>query len=124
MVKLNKSSLARTVDSIHDDLFHDRKIPRDDKLKVARWITSRQGVERSYAGMYAPTPQDYKNGVRLYTGEKVTSGAGTGHILGEETCRALIALNVRDKAVAQALGRATDGISARLRQTTSPTGMY
>jgi len=77
--------------------------------------------------MFAPTDVDLRNGIRVYTGELVRSGAAIGHILGEEACRALILLGVQDNAVREALHRATGGMLRRLRQTEDMSkvhGMY
>ena len=65
--------------------------------------------------MFAPTDADFTNGVKLYTGEPINSRAATGHILGEEACRALILLDVKDTAVKNALDLATQGMLQRLR---------
>jgi len=66
--------------------------------------------------MFAPTGEDLRNGVRVYTGEPVKSRAAISHILGQEACRALILLNVRDANVGQALQQATAGMLHRLEQ--------
>jgi len=64
--------------------------------------------------MFAPTEKDFKNDIKLFTGEKVTSRAAIGHILGEEACRALIVLDVKIPSVKDALKRATKGMLNRL----------
>jgi hypothetical protein len=77
--------------------------------------------------MFAPTDEDLHNGVRVYTGEIVRSGAAIGHTLGEEACRALILLGVEDSTIREALQRATGGMLRRLRQTEDSNkvhGMY
>ena len=70
----------------------------------------------SYAGMFAATQRDVKEGMTVFTGEKVRSGAATRHILGEEACRALILLDVPLASVRDALKRASAGMIPRLRQ--------
>jgi hypothetical protein len=61
-----------------------------------------------------------QRGIRLFTGERVTS-ASARHILGEEACRALHQLDVRDQDVRHALARATEGLSQCLaRAATDP----
>ncbi len=77
--------------------------------------------------MFAPTDEDLCHGARVYTGELVKSGAAVRHILGEEACRALILLDVRDSAVREALEKANGGMLRRLRQTEDSDkvhGMY
>lgn len=67
--------------------------------------------------MFAPTVEDLRNGVRVYTGELVRSGAAISHILGEEACRALILMDVEDTTIKRALEQATAGMLKRLGQT-------
>jgi hypothetical protein len=69
--------------------------------------------------MFAPTPKDYASGIRLFTGERITSGAATGHILGEEACRTLLVLDAGGREVAEALERASRGMDVRLTQSES-----
>ncbi|HEY3322964.1 MAG TPA: hypothetical protein VGP72_21090 [Planctomycetota bacterium] len=108
---LNTESLAATLDAVYDA--GPSQIARPERLRVAKWIASRQGLPGSYANMFAPTDRDRK-GLRLYTGEKITTRAATAHILGEEACRALVLLNVSDAGVQRALAAAQAGIAERL----------
>lgn len=85
------------------------KIPRDERVRVARWIASRQGERGAYANTFAAFPSERERGIRLFTGERVTS-ASARHILGEECCRVLRQLDVSDKVVQPALERANDGL--------------
>ena len=113
---VNAGSLAATLDAVNDALFHGRTLSRSEKAEVAEWIAGRQGLPGSYAGMFAATERDAKEGVTVFTGEKVRSGAATRHILGEEACRALILLDVPLAGVRDALKRASAGMTVRLRQ--------
>ena len=67
--------------------------------------------------MFAPTNEDYTEGVRLFTGERISSRVGTGHILGEEACRALLLLNVGLGDVENALDQAMRYMELRLRES-------
>jgi len=87
-----KESLAKTIDALNEAFFLQLPPTFTEKDIIAKWITSRQGLKGSHAGMFAPTEKDFKDGVRLFTGEKLTSKASIAHILGEESCRALILL--------------------------------
>lgn len=111
---LYKNSLAKTIDAVNEVLFYSKILPIKDKTEVCQWIAGRQGIEGSYARMFAPTVYDFKRGIRVFTGEKVTSGAATGHILGEETCRVLRLLKSNDRKVQNALRRASLGMTRRL----------
>jgi hypothetical protein len=75
--------------------------------------------------MFAPTEEEMKSRLRLFTGEAVVSGGGARHILGEEACRALILLRVSSGEVQEALERASRGMTARLLSSPDRArGMY
>jgi hypothetical protein len=116
---LDARSLAGTIDAVSDALFFGRRVPRNEAHRVAEWLASRQGLPGSYAGMFAPTPRDYVRGIRLFTGERISSGAATGHILGEEACRVLLLLGPDVRAAKAALVRAIRSMDNRLSQSES-----
>lgn len=121
---VNRDSLAATLDTINEAFFSGQPPSGGERQEAARWIAGRQGLPRAYAAMFAPTPSDFAEGVRLFTGERVRSGAGIGHILGEEACRALLLLRVSDSEVNGALERASHGMLSRLATSPRPAGMY
>lgn len=108
---IHPDSLSLTVDSILDDQFHGRPFRAKDAKASAQWIASRQGLDGAYGGTFAGFEKERKDGVLLFTGERVTA-ASARHILGEESCRALRFLAVRDAAVQNALDRADQGLRA------------
>jgi hypothetical protein len=61
------------------------------------WVLGRQGLRSSYRGLFAPTEEDFSQGARFLTGERIRSGAGTAHVLGEEALRALCIWGLRDR---------------------------
>jgi hypothetical protein len=127
MVMVRTESLAETLDALNDALFCQRRLTEPNRKELALWIALRRGKPGSYAGMFAPTDEDLRNGVRVYTGELVRSGAAIGHVLGEEACRALILLNVDEGKIKESLERASSGMLRRLRQTEDMSkvhGMY
>jgi len=124
MVTVNTESLAETLDVVNDAFFYRQVLTKSERRDVARWIAEMQGKSGSYAGMFAPTSSDRSNGIKVFTGEMVRSGAATGHILGEESCRALILLGIVDATVKDALDRATLGMLRRLRQTETAGEVY
>jgi hypothetical protein len=67
--------------------------------------------------MFAPTEGDFAEGIRLFTGERISSGAATGHILGEEACRVLYLLNGSPARVRQALARASSSMDRLLTRS-------
>ncbi len=102
MTILDESSLCETLDKFNEAIFFGRKITKKDQSAAAKWIAARHGLPRSYYGTFAPTDRDYKNGIRLFTGEKITSGAGVGHILSQEACGALYILDTPNAKVGAA----------------------
>lgn len=107
-IQVYAKSLSKTVDSIHESAFFAFKTGPSERLHVARWIAARQGLPGSYGEMFAGFEPE-RGSIQLFTGERITS-ASARHILGEEACRALRSLNVRDKAVSAALARADAGM--------------
>lgn len=109
-------SLGKTLDAVNEAYFFGRAIPKSEKVNVAKWIANRQGLPNSYANMFAPTEKDLKEGLVLFTGEKIGSYAATRHILGEEACRALILLEVPSAEVNKALKQASEGMRQALSE--------
>lgn len=117
MSYVDQYSLADTVDSVSQAIFMERKIPENEQVVIGKWLASRQGMPGSYAGMFAPTKADFQNGIRLFTGEKVTSRAAIAHILGEESCRILSILNIKDREIKTARDAAIDNFTSRLNDS-------
>ena len=119
---VDQHSLACTLDAVNDSLFFARHIPKEEARRAADWLADRQGLPGSYAGMFAPTPKDFSDGIQLFTGERISSGAATGHILGEETCRALLLLDIDLEKADSALERASRSMDDRLSQSEMESG--
>ncbi len=104
MPLVTPDSLVATVDAIDDAFFFSRPITRADRAEAAAYIAGRIGEPRSYAGMPAPTRDDLIHGAQVFTGEWIRSGAGLGHIFGEEACRTLLLLDspIGERALASA----------------------
>ena len=119
-------SLGDTLDALNEAFFAGRRLTRSQRDQAAWWIAARQGQGRAYAGMPAPTEHDFAGGIAVFTGERVRSGAGTAHILGEEACRALILLRAPVPEVRRALKRASEGMLERLAvsERRYPGGTY
>ena len=125
MTVVNKSSLGKTVDAINEVFFFGNSFSKTDQRKTSAWLAGRQGQPGSYSGMFAPMAADFKTGVKLFTGEKITSSASVAHILGQETCRAMILMDDPRKVVRDALSAARQGMADRcLRDSESLGGMY
>lgn len=124
---VNTRSLADTLNRVNEMLFFDKHLSKWQKDEVALWIASRQGLQGSYSDMFAPTKHDFREGIRVFSGERITSGGSLRHVLGEEACRALIQLDVLKIRVKDALKRAQDGMLKRLTESQQwfyKTGMY
>lgn len=106
---VHQGSLSETVDAVSEAFANSVKLSARHRATVARWIASRQGLPGAYANTYAGFEREQRHGIRLFTGERVNS-ASARHILGEEACRAILQLKVRDKVVRQSLDRATKGL--------------
>lgn len=119
---IQPTSLADTLDKVNAALFYRTPIPTAERLEVAGWIADRQGLPGAYAGMFAPTQYDYSFGALTFTGDPVRSGAGTGHMLSEESLYVLNRLGqdsaeVRYAApVREAIEKARKGILRRLAE--------
>jgi hypothetical protein len=128
MAILNTESLAITLNNLNEAWFYRQVIPKTHRMQISSWLAERQGLPGSYANMFAPTQTEFQNGVALYTGEKVRSKAATAHVLGEETCRALILLNTNTAGTKKALAQATQGMLDRMRKESEgrwyASGMY
>ncbi len=118
---INQNSLSKTLDVLNEVFFFQQPLTRLQREQVAEWLVSRQGKPGSYAGMFAPTELDFREGAGLFTGEIVQSRAAIAHILGEEACRAIILIDVQFDDVRQTLERASLGMKTRLGP---PSGIY
>jgi hypothetical protein len=118
MKLINQNSLAGTLNNYYAAVYSGKTISGPEKKKLAQWIASRQGQKYTYCNMPAPTEYDHKNGFRLFTGEKIDMKASIGHILGEESLRALYLLNVNDKTVQAAIINSRKGINKAIKFNT------
>ena len=103
-------SLSRTLDAIDELLFENRTLPEADRKHVAQWIAARQGLPGAKSGSFAGFASELRDGLVAFTGERFTH-ASARHILGEEACRVLRSLDVRDPDVEAALERADAGLT-------------
>jgi hypothetical protein len=122
---VNPDSLAQTIDALNEAFYKGHLLTHTQRLEAARWIAGRHGQPRAYANMFAPTEEDLKAGIRVFTGEKISTKAGTSHVLGEEACRTLILLEISEHGVLTAIEEAEAGIRARVEvsEKKSPDSM-
>ncbi len=103
---LNENSLALTLHNLNDKILLEEKISEQEKVLIARWISSLQGKPGSYRGMFAIPPADKQNETRVFTGEVLNSNASLRHILGEEALHALLWLDIKEDFVQKAIHNA------------------
>ena len=115
---IHQSSLSETVDAVNDAVFFGKAIAAADRRLVSRWIAARQGLPGAYGELFAGFAPELTSGIRLFTGERVAS-ASARHILGEESCRALLLLKSDDATATAALTRATTWIIDRVEMAAS-----
>jgi hypothetical protein len=122
---INQNSLASTLDAVNEAFFNNRDLSKSEKAQTAKWIASRQGLPGSYANMFAPTKEDFQNDLVLFTGEKISTRVGKSHVLGQESCRILLLLNVKSADVKSALEKANAGFMKPMKQyIVADKGMY
>ena len=94
-------------------MFGQQKLSALERHTCAQWIAARQGLPGAYADTFGGFPNERKQGIVLFTGERITS-ASARHILGEEACRVVRLLRVRDRDLRDAVDRATAGLMRAL----------
>ena len=110
---IDTASLARTVDVVNEAGFFQRTIPAADRESIAAFIVQRHNVPGTYARLFGLFPEERAQGIRLFTGERVTNAAAR-HIAGEEACRALLILKAKSASARGALTEATQDMLVRL----------
>jgi len=85
------------------------RLSRADREEIAEWIAARHGKPGAYANTFAGFDVERRDGIRLFTGERVSS-ASARHLLGQESCRALLQLDARSASVRGALASASEGL--------------
>ncbi len=91
---IHHNSLAATLDAVNEALFNGRSLSKVEKKETARWIAGRQVEVGKQTGLFVPTEDDYQEGVRLFTGERLRTKLATRNILTEEAARALTLFDV------------------------------
>lgn len=110
---IHTDSLARTLDAVNEAHFFQTAIPAGKRQAVAEFIAQRHDAPGTYARLFGLFPAERAEGIRLFTGERVTNAAAR-HIAGEEACRALLLLKSDAPAVRSALNEATQDMLRRL----------
>jgi len=81
--------------------------------EALQWVLSRQGLPGSYSNLFMPTVQDVNQGARLLTGERMQSGGGTRHVLGEEALRTVIVWKLESTSAVKEAVKGFNQIIAR-----------
>lgn len=121
---LNTTSLADTIDNVSEALLFSFDIAEKEKLEIADFLIGRHNIPGAYANMFAPTETDMKHELVLFTGEKIKTNAARRHMMGEEACRILRRLGVKNDKVEAVLKEADEGIQKRISESGEPSGKY
>lgn len=128
MKYLDENSLFQTVDNVSEALLFNTNIDDDERLQIADFIISQQGKPYTYANTFAPTENDLKRDLILFTGEKIKSKVGKCHMIGEEASRILRKLDLHTDKINSALQKADNGlnnlINTYLKDSRYEFGMY
>jgi len=111
---LDKNSLAGTIDNVSEAMLFGKAIGKKDKTAIAEFIADQHGKPYSYANMFSPTEEDMKRDLVLFTGEKIKSGAGKCHVIGEEASRIIRKLNIHSEKINKAVSEADEGLISRI----------
>ncbi len=109
MALMCPGSLSQTVNQINHAFFFGEKIAPIERESAAEFAASRQGLPHAYAGTFALFDDERHEGIRLFTGERITSAAAR-HIIGQETCRAIRMLKPQSRCAREALSAATKSL--------------
>lgn len=121
MEAVRTDHLSEALEAVNEAFFLGTPIPAGQRRETARFIASRQGLPGAYADTFALDEEERRVGIQLFTGERATSAAAR-HIAGQEACRALRLLGVRETAVRHALDTATAHLALRIGSIRQPTG--
>lgn len=114
MKYINTNSLFQTVDNVSEALFFGFKIDDSEKKEIIDFIVNQQGEPKTYADTFAPTENDLKHDLILFTGERIKTTAGRCHMIGEESSRVLRLIGIQNNKVRKALDKADSGLQARI----------
>jgi hypothetical protein len=117
---IHEGSLSRTVDAVNEAFFFGHPISAADRKEAARWIAARQGLPGAYGSLFAGFTAE-RGDIQVFTGERMTS-ASARHILGEESCRALLLLDVTGSHVGTSLKTATRWLTNRVDLAAAESG--
>ncbi|MHA1211108.1 MAG: hypothetical protein ACTSSH_01490 [Candidatus Heimdallarchaeota archaeon] len=82
-------SLAKTIDSLNECLFYNKSLPKKELNYLFKIINDRQMHTGKNIGQISLTPNDYVEGSRLFTGEKLHTKLAVKNILTQETFRVI-----------------------------------
>jgi len=71
MKVVHPMSLGQIIDAINEAFFYKRSLPKNEREKAAQWIANRQGKSGAYGSMFAPTAKEFRQGIKVFTGERI-----------------------------------------------------
>ena len=82
-------SLAKTIDSLNECLFYNKSLPKKELNYLFNIVNDRQMHTGTNIGQISLTPNDYVEGSRLFTGERLHTKLAVKNILTQETFRVI-----------------------------------
>lgn len=110
-------TLAAVVDEVNEKRLLGKPLNGDRRATLCRFVAERQDQPGAYGGLFAPVEGELARGYRFFTGERVTTNAGSRHVLGEEALRALVLMQPRAQSARAAIDRAADWVAKRLDES-------
>lgn len=99
------TTVAATVDEVNAAFFEGRTIAPARADEIVAWLAGRRIRSGRHSGLLAPSEQDYQQGVRLFTGERLRTKLATRHVLTAEAARAMVLLGTPSATVQECLER-------------------
>lgn len=119
-------TVGAAIDELNDVLLLGHTLSATRSERLGRFLAGRQGLPGSYAGLFGPVGEELAEGYRTYTGERMRSGGGAKHILGEEALRALVLLERMGGTetglalMREAIARGSEEMAQRLQRQLQP----
>ncbi len=100
---IHNPSLAKTIDTINEAFFHNQSTPRDLMQEIVEWLCQQQVKSGSNTGIFMPTETEIKEGITLFTGEKLKTKLASRNILTQEAARILILSKITSEEVQKSI---------------------
>jgi hypothetical protein len=110
-LSIRSSALARILNDVNSRLAAGDSISGGERSRVARDLLDGQIRSGRYAGLFARVETVPRDGVPLFTGEKLRTKGAVRHVLTHETTRLLRILAPEDAGVREALALVAERVA-------------